>query len=1085
MALGLDPPALLRDPLAAFLDPSERVFVPFVITSIGLVLAIVGVRLGLSRLVDGLFARRLWLHRSTRVDAGVLALRAVLGGAIAIPWAGATAAASLAIGLSCHDTFGPAPELAIPPPVVGLLYTMVLFVAWDASRFGLHLFLHRVPLLWCFHQVHHSAAVLTPLTLYRVHPVESLLYDLRGVVTTALITGPFLWLFRGTATELQLLGVNAIGFLLNAAGGPLRHSHVWLAFGRLERWILSPAQHQIHHAREPELAGRNFGTWLAVWDRWLGTWRAAPSRPIGTVGVSAPDHDPDRVLSLVLAPFLAAARLTRRSRAVLPLLLVLPGVALLRPGRSHAAPPETPSGEAPVDFELESTDPPAAPSDARAAPPAPGGAPEGSQDVDWALEKVSIIGADAGEGRVVGSAHAIGEEELERRENDDVHRVLADVPGVYVREEDGFGLRPNIGLRGASSDRSAKVTLMEDGVLLAPAPYAAPAAYYFPIMTRMAGVEVFKGPAALRHGPNTIGGALNLQTRAIPREMRGFADLGVGMRGYGKLHGWWGTSLPRLGVLLEGVRLQSDGFKHIDGGGETGFGKNELMTKVRWNVDPGQRWYHQIDAKGGVATETSHETYLGLSDADFAAAPYRRYAASRLDVMRWWRTQAQLGWFVARGSVFDLSAQAYRHDLRRRWRKLARFRGADLVDVLRTPDAGQTAVYHAVLTGQADSFDPDQTLIVGTNDRLYASEGVATVAHWRPTTRRVRQDIELGARLHHDRIRRLHTEDGYAMRTGALVPEGTPTETTAHNTGIALAGAFHLVDQIGIGRLTLVPGARVELIQTWLADRLGDDAAAFDAVFLPGGGVHVAATPWLGFLAGVHSGFSPVAPGQPDEVRPERSVNYEAGARIDHSARRGRTRVEAIGFLNDYSNISSECTFSSGCDDAMINRQFNGGQVLVWGVEALAGERVSLRRTGWLEARGTYTYTGSYFLREFSSDSPILGDVAVGDALPYVPVHLAGAGLSGGGRIWGVDADASFVGDMRDRPGQGPIPGEERIPWHLVVDVGGRVQIGDHVTVYATAQNLADTAYMVSRRPFGARPGRPFQFMIGLKYAFF
>ena len=113
------------------------------------------------------------------------------------------------------------------------------------------------------------------------------------------------------------------------------------------------------------------------------------------------------------------------------------------------------------------------------------------------------------------------EEELEAQNYDDVHRVLKQVPGVYVRDEDGLGLRPNIGLRGANSDRSAKVTLMEDGVLMAPAPYSAPAAYYFPLTTRLTAVEVFKGPASIQYGPQTIGGALNMSDEVYPSEWMG------------------------------------------------------------------------------------------------------------------------------------------------------------------------------------------------------------------------------------------------------------------------------------------------------------------------------------------------------------------------------------------------------------------------------------------------------------------------------------------------------------------------------------------------------------------------------------
>lgn len=133
------------------------------------------------------------------------------------------------------------------------------------------------------------------------------------------------------------------------------------------------------------------------------------------------------------------------------------------------------------------------------------------------LPAVEVVGGILGEpDRVTGSAHRVEQETLEQFEYDDIGRVLNFVPGVYVREEDGNGLRPNIGLRGGSADRSQKVTLMEDGVLIAPAPYSAPAAYFFPLTSRMTGVEVFKGPASIQHGPQTIGGAINLISAPIP-----------------------------------------------------------------------------------------------------------------------------------------------------------------------------------------------------------------------------------------------------------------------------------------------------------------------------------------------------------------------------------------------------------------------------------------------------------------------------------------------------------------------------------------------------------------------------------------
>lgn len=140
-------------------------------------------------------------------------------------------------------------------------------------------------------------------------------------------------------------------------------------------------------------------------------------------------------------------------------------------------------------------------------------------------ERIQIIGHDDKLRTEAGAATLIGEVELEKFKFDDINRVLYSVPGVNIREEDGYGLRPNIGFRGATPERSKKITVMEDGVLIGPAPYSAPAAYYFPMMSKMTALEVFKGPAAIKYGPNTVAGALNMTTRQIPNSKEGATEI--------------------------------------------------------------------------------------------------------------------------------------------------------------------------------------------------------------------------------------------------------------------------------------------------------------------------------------------------------------------------------------------------------------------------------------------------------------------------------------------------------------------------------------------------------------------------------
>ena len=145
--------------------------------------------------------------------------------------------------------------------------------------------------------------------------------------------------------------------------------------------------------------------------------------------------------------------------------------------------------------------------------PLPGSAQDIKKEAE-AIETVTIIGKKSAAVDVPGSAHVIDTEELQTFVNSDVLRVLRTVPGVYVQEEEGFGLRPNIGIRGSGLDRSSRIALLEDGVLIAPAPYSAPAAYYFPTQRRMSAMEVLKGPSSIRVGSRTTGGAVNMLSRA-------------------------------------------------------------------------------------------------------------------------------------------------------------------------------------------------------------------------------------------------------------------------------------------------------------------------------------------------------------------------------------------------------------------------------------------------------------------------------------------------------------------------------------------------------------------------------------------
>lgn len=268
-------------PFAYPLDPSRRIFWLFLLSALVMAAICVAIQQGRFNFavqLKSLFDRRYWLHRSSLTDIGFLFLNNAIRILILVPLLGSHLAMTMLVAGILQSGFGDAPSVQLSWLTLGLLYSGIFFLCEDISRFGLHYALHRYPLLWRFHKVHHSAEVLTPLTVHRVHPVELGLSYLRGLLVFGLVSGVFVYFFRGQVHGFDILGVDLLGFLFNFFGANLRHSPIWLSFGRLEKIFISPAQHQIHHGNLPQLAHRNFGTCLALWDQWAGTWKPAARR---------------------------------------------------------------------------------------------------------------------------------------------------------------------------------------------------------------------------------------------------------------------------------------------------------------------------------------------------------------------------------------------------------------------------------------------------------------------------------------------------------------------------------------------------------------------------------------------------------------------------------------------------------------------------------------------------------------------------------------------------------------------------------------------------------------------------------------
>jgi sterol desaturase/sphingolipid hydroxylase (fatty acid hydroxylase superfamily) len=248
-----------------FSDPSKRLYWLYLVTSA--VIAVLYMVGNLKKLRYA-FSSMIWWHPSARLDYGYFMISFAIKGLLIVPLVVSAAEVTRFVYtfLASHVEYV---EIEMSYESVMVLYTLTLFIVSDFTRYWLHRLLHNVPILWRFHKVHHSARVLNPLTFYRVHPVENLLFGFRYALSAGVVTGVFVFAF-GSLEMIDLLGVNVLVVVFLALGSNLRHSHISLGFPvSVERVFSSPAQHQLHHANGT--MNTNYGGALSLWDTLFGT----------------------------------------------------------------------------------------------------------------------------------------------------------------------------------------------------------------------------------------------------------------------------------------------------------------------------------------------------------------------------------------------------------------------------------------------------------------------------------------------------------------------------------------------------------------------------------------------------------------------------------------------------------------------------------------------------------------------------------------------------------------------------------------------------------------------------------------------
>jgi len=713
------------------------------------------------------------------------------------------------------------------------------------------------------------------------------------------------------------------------------------------------------------------------------------------------------------------------------------------------------------------------------------------------LSPLTVTGIVPDPFELPGSAAVVAGEDFRARGYTNLKQIAATAPGVFVRDEDGFGNFPNISIRGVDGTRSAKVTLMEDGILTAPSPYSAPNAYYSPKSGRMAGIEFLKGSSQVMYGPHTTGGVVNFLSTPIPtEERRFFSRLTAGSYGNVFNQTWLGgvtqTEAGKVGALVELHTQLSDGFRQIDGvGRRSGYTLTEPMIKLSW--EPSGSLRQRFELKVGQTDFDADESYAGLSEADLRARPDRRYASSRFDhhVAEQWRTY--LRWSAEPDKSLRLDSALYFNRFDRMWDKLDGITPAPGL----LSNIGEALVHAPSLallrgdwvTGNDGSFYTNKAL---RQHEAYGWQGAVTK---RLEAGAVRHELTAGLRIHRDDAGGSNQRTTYAVDDG-VIGAGTPGAVSSAGYQETVATAFFIEDSIRTGALTLRPGLRYEHLKMGSTSGAGAYAPTTNAMVMGGLGFTYALNAEHALFGGVYRGGSAANPaGYAAGATSESSLGKELGWR----GRKGATSWELVAFHTDFHDLIAPVVGVAGGGLLAVT---NGGGAVSYGLEALLRHDLAGGERGYkVPVYAGLTWTHARFKdivgSRLGNSAGLFAGAENGHDIPYIPAWklAAGAGLESGpyagsldlsyySSTWGTgyNANPRLVDGTSSLADPSAIDG--RVDGLLTVDLNLRWQCTRTFRVVGGVQNLLDRRAIISRAPLGGRANAPRTLFLGGELAF-
>jgi Fe(3+) dicitrate transport protein len=686
-------------------------------------------------------------------------------------------------------------------------------------------------------------------------------------------------------------------------------------------------------------------------------------------------------------------------------------------------------------------------------------APAGAEDVRGLAEaaaapEVVVVGTRGDLLHIPGSGATIETQDLERSRVLSVNEALRQVSGVFPRDEEGLGLRPNIGVRGLSPTRSSKTLLLEDGLPLTYGPYGDNATYSHPPIRRFNRIEVLKGSGQIRFGPQTVGGVVNYITPAAPSAFEASVLAAGGTEGYGELDGSMGGEVLGTRLLAHGNYTQFDGVRANHG---LQFDDLYLKAERDFGAD------HRLTVRIGRAREDSQVSYSGLTEAEYAADPYGNpFPNDRFETERF-TASATHGWRVS--DDLRLTTSVYNIWFDRDW--------------WRQSSNSAQRPNDTACGGMANL-----STACGNEGRLreYNVYGVESRLGWTGALFGAPLETEVGARWHTERQNRLQFNG--ATPNARTPGRGANGGIAEYNLRYTDAVSGWLTAEATFGALRVSPGVRVEKIDYERLNGLTGQRGESDITeVIPGLGVTYDLREDLVIYGGVHRGFAPprtedivTNAGGSVDLDAERSVNYELGLR---GALVQGVNIDFGAFLLDFENQIVPASVAGGVGAALTS----AGETRHTGLEASV--HGSLRDMGVMRVDDVFFRTALTWLADaefegarFSSVSGFATTSVSGNRLPYAPEWIASAAIGYARGDWfDAQAEVQYTGEMfsDDLNTVAPTANGQRglIPDATIVNLAANIRPFDkRTTFFATVKNVFDETYIVDRSR-GILPGAP------------